>query len=197
MSGIPLLVEASGLRVLVVGAGTVGIRRASVFADGGAIVRVISREMPPSCPAVWTMICREYRAGDIGDAQLVVAATSDAAVNARIAADAAATGVLCNLASDGAAGTVTMMSVHRENDLVVGVSAGGLPAASRRIRDAIALRFDRRYGAVIASLRELRRSVIAEYGADEWKRRADATLDAQFCSRVENGDIAQELSGWQ
>ena len=47
MARLPLWVEVSGRRVLVVGAGRVGTRRALMFAEAGAAVRVAGLEFSP------------------------------------------------------------------------------------------------------------------------------------------------------
>ena len=45
MSGVPILVEAEGLRVLIVGGGEVATRKAKQFAYAGALVRIIAPEL--------------------------------------------------------------------------------------------------------------------------------------------------------
>ena len=42
MSGLPILLEGTGLRVLVVGGGTVASRKAAVLLEAGARVRVVA-----------------------------------------------------------------------------------------------------------------------------------------------------------
>jgi len=93
VSGVPLLVEASALSVLVVGGGLVAVRKASTLAASGARVRVValaaSAEMRALAEAGRVALDeRTYETGDIGDAVLVVAATNDRATNASVAADA-------------------------------------------------------------------------------------------------------------
>ena len=103
MSGIPILLEGSGLTVLVVGGGAVAVRKASAFVAAGARVRVVARQPSPEMrdlagsPAV-TLVERASERGDIGDAALVIAATSERATNAMVAADGRAAGRLVNVA---------------------------------------------------------------------------------------------------
>ena len=44
MSGVPILVEATSARVLIVGGGAVAVRKARLFAEAGALVRVVARQ---------------------------------------------------------------------------------------------------------------------------------------------------------
>jgi siroheme synthase (precorrin-2 oxidase/ferrochelatase) len=52
VSGVPILVEGSGLPVLVVGGGPVAVRKAAAFARAGASVRVIARAASPQMRAL-------------------------------------------------------------------------------------------------------------------------------------------------
>lgn len=70
---------------------------------------------------------------------LVIAATNEPDTNRAIAADAAAQGVLCNVATDPTLGTVHLPAVYRHNELVVAVSTAGTdPAQARDVRDRLA-----------------------------------------------------------
>jgi siroheme synthase (precorrin-2 oxidase/ferrochelatase) len=60
-------------------------------------------------------------------------------VNAQVAGEADALGLLCNVADDPQAGGFHLPAVHREPGLVVAVStAGASPARAKRLRDQIA-----------------------------------------------------------
>ena len=65
------------------------------------------------------------------------------------------------------------MAVHRSGDVTIAVSAGGVPGAAARIRDAIAERFDGRYERAVSALRGLRSRLQTgggrESGSDAWK----------------------------
>jgi siroheme synthase-like protein len=202
VSGVPLLVEAAALQVLVVGGGAVATRRAKQFLSAGASVRIVAPALASeleACVAQHSLQVerRGYQAGDIGDAHLVIVATNDRAVNAAVAADAQAARRLVNVADRGDEGTFTTMATHRSGALTIGVSAGGVPSAASRIRDALAVRFDVRYGEALKELRELRRALIASGRADLWRERATAVIDEQFCDAVEQGDLPERMASWR
>jgi siroheme synthase (precorrin-2 oxidase/ferrochelatase) len=118
-------------------------------------------------------------------------------VNAAVLADAQAASRLVNVADAPADGSFWTMATHRAGDLVVGVSAGGVPGAAARIRDAIASRFDHRYGRALADLAAVRRALLDRGEGDAWRRRATETFGAGFCDGVENGTLAERVTSWR
>ncbi|MDQ3698900.1 MAG: bifunctional precorrin-2 dehydrogenase/sirohydrochlorin ferrochelatase [Gemmatimonadota bacterium] len=202
MSGYPVLLAGDALAALVVGGGAVAARKARALLECGARVRLIA---PAICAAVDALTSatprltterREYVVGDVGDALLVIAATSDATVNAAVASDARALGRLVNVAGAPVLGNFATVATHRAGTLVIGVSAGGVPSAAARIRDAIAERFDGRYGESVAALAGLRERILADRGADAWRATADALVGSDFCAAVESGVLAREVAAW-
>ncbi|MDQ2666848.1 MAG: bifunctional precorrin-2 dehydrogenase/sirohydrochlorin ferrochelatase [Gemmatimonadota bacterium] len=201
MSTLPILVEGSGLRVLVVGGGNVATRKARQFAQAGAVVRIVA----PALDAALEEVVREfailvdrrpYATGDIGDAQLVICAADDRMANTTVARDALADNRLLNAADHSSDGNFAMMATHHRGPLTIGISAGGVPAAAIRIRNAIAERFDARYGDALSALGALRKRTIASGNAELWRARSPALIDEDFCDAVEGGDISQRIAEW-
>jgi siroheme synthase-like protein len=202
VSGLPILIEGSAVRVLVVGGGTVASRKAAVLLEAGAQLRVVAPVMSDALRAMAAtgrveLLERRYERGDVGDAQLVVAATDDRAVNAAVLADAQAAGRLVNVADAPADGSFWTMATHRSGELVIGVSAGGVPGAAARIRDTIATRFDGRYARALADLAAVRRLLLDRGDGDAWRRRATETFGPEFCDGVESGTLAERVTSWR
>ena len=202
MSGVPILVDGAALRVLVVGGGVVAARKLAAFLHAGARVRVVAptvideiRALADSGQVEW--LEREYQPADVGDAQLVIAATDDRAVNAKVAADARAVYRPVNVADAPDDGTFTMMAVHRSGALVVGVSAGGVPGAAARIRDAIARRFDLRYARALDRLAGVRRTALDNGEVERWRAMARGVVDGAFCRAVEEGTLDEKVTSWR
>lgn len=202
MSGVPVLVDGAGLRVLVVGGGSVASRKLAAFVQAGARVRVVA---PRAAEAIGALaesgqvewLARDYEPADLGDAQLVIAATDDRAVNAKVAADARDAYRLVNVADEPDDGTFTMMAVHRTGSLVVGVSAGGVPGAAARIRDAIARRFDGRYARALDRLAGVRRATIERGDSERWRAMARGVVDGEFCRTVEEDRLDERVETWR
>jgi cobalt-precorrin 5A hydrolase/precorrin-3B C17-methyltransferase len=138
------LTNLHGALVVLVGGGAVGTRKLRGLLAVGAAVRLISpavtaelRALADSGAITWR--AHAYQPGDLEGARLVFAATDQRAVNAQIADDAAALGLLCNVADDPRAGDFHLPAVYREPGLLVAVStAGANPARAKRLRDQIA-----------------------------------------------------------
>lgn len=138
-----------GAPVVVVGGGQVGERKIRGLLAVRAAVRLISPVVTPHLHTLaeageldWEQ--RLYAQGDIandagGRPVLVFAVTSVREVNAQVAREAAALGILCNVVDAPDEGTFHVPAVYREAGLVVAVSTEGVsPSRSRQVRDRIA-----------------------------------------------------------
>jgi siroheme synthase-like protein len=201
MSAIPIALEGSRVSALVVGGGIVGTRKAAALAASGAHVRVIAPAISPELESLAatgdrvTLIREKYDASMLGDEKIVVIATNSTKVNAKIAHDATERGALVNRADAPDESDFHTMAVHRCGDIVVGVIAGGVPAAAARIRDAIAKKLDGRYAGAIASLRRVRFKAQATK-PEEWAKLQEKLIGEDFCKDVESGKFAEGASGW-
>ena len=130
--------------VVVVGGGPVGARKVRGLLAVGAAVQLISpavteelRDLAASGRIAWHQ--REYVLGDLNGARLAFAATDQRAVNARVAAEAAAHGVLCNVADAPDEGSFHLPAVYRGAQATIAVSTSGTnPAGAKQLRDQIA-----------------------------------------------------------
>jgi precorrin-2 dehydrogenase/sirohydrochlorin ferrochelatase len=165
---LPVMLDVMGQRVVVVGHGAVGQRKAAAARNAGADVVVVD-------PA----LNEPYRPEHLDGARLVFAcATAD--VNARVVSDAQARGIWVNAASDPATGDFNLPSVIRAGGLTLAVSTGGAaPALARRVREKLEAEFDAAFADWVALLDELRAEVQATI-ADAARRRA----------------LLEELSDW-
>lgn len=138
--GYPVLLDLSGARVLVVGGGPVGLRKATGLWEAGAQVTVIAPATVSGVAAVAADVeHRPFVEGDVVGFQLVITATDDPAVNALVAADAKAHGIWVNSADDPDNCTFILPAVARRGPIIVAVSTGGTsPALAQRLRDDIA-----------------------------------------------------------
>ncbi|MET1071409.1 MAG: uroporphyrinogen-III C-methyltransferase [Umezawaea sp.] len=134
--------DLGGRRVVVVGGGTVAQRRLPRLVAAGAVVDLISPEVTPAVEGMVdsgevTWHARGYADGDLDGAWYVLACTSVAEVNERIAADAEERRVFCVRADIAALGTAVTPAVGGHDGLLVGVLAGGEHRRSARVRDGL------------------------------------------------------------
>jgi siroheme synthase-like protein len=201
VSDFPIALHGERLTAVVVGGGRVGTRKALSLADAGVQVLVVAPETTPELELAARaqrvkLVRGEYTADQIGRAMLVVAATDSREVNTRIALDAHARGKLVNITDFPDEGNFHTMALHRSGDVTIAVSAGGVPGAASRIRDAIAERFDGRYERAISALRGLRSRLIAR-GGEDWRDAAPKLLADDFCSAVEDGSFSERVESWR
>lgn len=137
---LPLMIEMTGWPVLVIGAGSVGRRRALKLAEAGAQVTVKSRRFDPETrekleAAGITCIEGEAELSDLTDMRLVVAASSDEKLNQEMVEEASRLGILVSSATPQGKENVSFPAQIRRGDFVVSVSTGGAsPALSKMIR---------------------------------------------------------------
>jgi precorrin-2 dehydrogenase / sirohydrochlorin ferrochelatase len=203
VSGYPLMLVGESIDAVIVGGGPVAERKARSLLAAGARVRVVAPRITEALRALardaprLSLVEREYVVDDIADATLVIAATGSRAVNARVAADGRGTHRLVNVVDDPPAGNCVTVATHRAGDLVIGVSAGGVPRAASRIRDALAERFDDRYAHAVRALGSLRERVLSAGDRAEWKQAVDELISETFCERVEGGGFLDEVAAWR
>jgi uroporphyrin-III C-methyltransferase/precorrin-2 dehydrogenase/sirohydrochlorin ferrochelatase len=136
----PLTVSVAGKRVVVVGGGTVALRRVTALLAAGALVEVIAPDPDRELARLdVTLTSRQYQDGDLSGAWLAHAATDDPAVNAAVAAEADRGRIWCVRADDAAASPAWTPAVARHGDVTVAVQAGGDPRRAQRLRAALEL----------------------------------------------------------
>ena len=155
----PLLLRLQGRRVVGVGGGAVAAGKLVPLArDHGADVHVIAPEAVSELTDVADWEAREYAGpGDLVGAALVVAATDDAHVNARVAADAEGLEVWCVRSDAADAGTAAIPATVRRGSLLLSVSTDGRsPTLSRWVREQLAQTYGPEFAALTDLLADLR-----------------------------------------
>jgi len=201
VSDFPIALHGERIIAVVVGGGAVGTRKARALVEAGAQVRVVapvaSSELEEAERLRQITLVREaYSREHLDRATLVIAATDSREINAQIAIDANARGMLVNISDYPDEGNFHTMALHRSGEVIIAVSSGGVPGAAVRIRDAIAERFDARYGRAVSALRGLRSRLIAG-GEDRWRTAAPKLVSDDFCSSVEDGSFTEKLDSWR
>lgn len=137
---LPLFIDFKGRKVVIVGGGSVGERKAAFFKEGD--ITVVSDEFTPGLEEMGRAgkiklermsIKPEDAKSIIDGAFLVVAATSDPQLNEALVCEATACGMLSNSAT--CEGTVILPSVIKKSGIEVAISTGGRsPAMAKFLR---------------------------------------------------------------
>lgn len=158
--GVLLRLEVAGQPVVAVGAGRVAARKLRALLDAGAQVTIVApdavgelAEAAAAGALSWRR--RTWEPADLAGAMLVVAATASSAVNAAVAAEAAARRIWCVRVDAG--GTAAFVATVRRGPVSVGVTTTGrAPALARHLRDEIGEQVTPEHGRLATLLGELR-----------------------------------------
>lgn len=134
----PLFIDLTGRKAVVIGGGTVGLRRANVLRRFGAEVTVVSPSLHgPAGDVRWA--AKPFSPGDLEGAYIVVAATDSPEVNAAAGREARARGALFNRSDDPSGCDFFFPAVCEGGTLVAGVVGDGsdhrqVALAAKKIR---------------------------------------------------------------
>jgi uroporphyrin-III C-methyltransferase / precorrin-2 dehydrogenase / sirohydrochlorin ferrochelatase len=135
-SRLPLHLDLSGRRVLVVGGGAVAARRARTLLDAGAAVEVVTTAVVADLPDVPVDV-RPFAASDVDGAWLVASCTG--VVDDEVARACEERAVWCVRADDASVSPAWLAATARVDDVTLSVSAGRDPRRAVALRDALAL----------------------------------------------------------
>lgn len=187
MNLYPLMLNLESRLAVVIGGGSVGMRKATGLVEAGARVRIVSLEKSLACAAGSEIhwLIEPYRPEHLDGAALVFAAATPE-VNARVVADAKARGIWVSSANNPEAGDFLVPASLRSGELLITVSTGGAaPAVAKRVRDLLSKQFDDAWAGWLEILKEFR-VLIRETIADEERRRAlfERFADLSWLDRI-------------
>ncbi|MBV9270105.1 MAG: hydroxymethylbilane synthase, partial [Candidatus Eremiobacteraeota bacterium] len=156
---LPITLYLEGRLALIVGGGDVAARKAATLAEAGARVRVVAPHFDVRLmqTAGIELVTRAYISSDVEGAALVIAATNDFSVNARVVADARSRGVLVSDASEPERGDFAMPAVARIGKVSVAIETGGAaPALGKRLATDVREYLGDQVGAAAQTLARMR-----------------------------------------
>ncbi|HZE20822.1 MAG TPA: bifunctional precorrin-2 dehydrogenase/sirohydrochlorin ferrochelatase [Desulfobaccales bacterium] len=168
MKTYPIFAIIENKSCLVVGGGAVGERKVHDLLAAGARVTVVSRTLTSSLAALAALGKISYLPEDFAEAQvegmaLVLAATDDPRVNARVSAAAQDRAIWVNVADAPELCTFIVPALLRRGDLTLAVSTGGAsPALARRMREDLQQHFGPEYGPYLDLLQRVRDRLLSE-----------------------------------
>ena len=189
MQFLPLFHKLQDRPVLVVGGGEVALRKARLLAEVGACLRVVAPDVRRELQAMageQGVFRRGYQSDDLQGVALVIAATDDEPLNARISAEAQALGIPVNVVDAPALCSVIFPAIVDRSPLIVAVSSGGdAPVLARLIRAKIETWIPATYGQ-LANLGKRFRERVKQLFPDVQQRRV-------FWEDVFQGQIAESV----
>lgn len=154
---LPLFVNLTGRRVVLVGGGPVAAGKLTQLVEAGADVLVVSPDVHPDITGSGVPIeTRPFRAADLDGAWLVVAAATPE-VNREVAQAAEVRRVFVNAVDDPANATAFLSGVVRREGVTVAISTSGdAPGLTSLIREAVDAILPHDIGRWMAEARRVR-----------------------------------------
>ncbi|MBF0505350.1 MAG: bifunctional precorrin-2 dehydrogenase/sirohydrochlorin ferrochelatase [Nitrospirae bacterium] len=170
----PAFMDLRGKNCVVIGGGKIAERKVLSLLRCGANVTVIS-------PFVTVVLAeysgrrrirhikRNYRKGDLGEAFLVIAATSDEEVNREVSLEAPC---LLNVVDAPELANFIVPSVVKRGPLAFAVSTSGAsPALAKSIRKELELLYDKEFGIFVDFLGRQRKNVLRGIADEQTRKR--------------------------
>ena len=137
---LPLMMEMLGRKVLVVGGGPIGYRKAKVLADKGALVTCVSLVFCAHFQDSPRLICKvkAYETKDLEGMFMVIAATDSQEVNQLIYDQCHDRQLLCQTVDHYCPSDFSFMATREQEQLLIGVSTfGGSPVFAREMGEEL------------------------------------------------------------
>lgn len=192
MSLFPAFLKLRNKPCLIVGAGEIAYSKITSLLDAEANVLVIATDARDEVHQLAAqgrirLTLRPYEPNDIAGHFMVIAATDDRDINARVYRDAEERNILCNAVDDPPNCDFYFGSIVRRGDLQIVISTNGeSPAVAQRLRREIDAALPADLGRWLADLGELRREVLQLYPAGEYRKQLLHTLAQREVCRSEN-----------
>src|SRR6184192_1403693 len=197
MDYLPVFLRLDGHPVVVVGGGTVALRKAAWLRRAGARVTVVAPGVhaelaQQAARGELRQIAEEFTPEHLAGAVAVVAATADRATNASVAARARERGLPVNVVDDAELSTFIFPAIVDRSPIVVAVSSGGhAPVLARRVRQQIEALLPGRLGALARFMGAQRRSVHRALRAFARRGFWERVASGPVATHVLRGDAAQ------
>lgn len=177
MAKLPIYLELQDKRVVVIGAGSVAIRKIPALYETGARIVVIAEHIDKKLESITdtndievieSRYSKEYLIG----ASLVIAATNNHLINRRIYQDCQELEILCNVVDHPEFCDFFVPAVVKRGNLQIAVGTeGNCPAYAGHIRKKLERIFTEDHGRFLQELEKIRKLII-ENIPDQNQRKA-------------------------
>lgn len=193
MQYLPVCLNLSEASVLLVGGGQVGLRKARLLLKAGAQITVVAPDITPELASLLEADAQQhqqrisrYETTALSGHTLVIAATPDSTLNARIYRDARALNLPVNVVDQPALCTFIFPAIIDRDPLLIAISSSGTsPVLTRILRRQLEQLIPAAYGKLAAFAGRFRGQVKQAMPADSARRK--------FWESILEGDIAQQV----
>ena len=164
----PVFLDVRNRPCLVVGGGSVGLRKVLTLLDCGAAITVVSpvvhaKLQDLSSKGAITLLKRPFTSSDMSGMFLIIGATDNQELNQQIHTEAERLGMLCNIADRPKACNFILPSIVKRGDLVIAISTSGKsPAFAKRLRKDLEKQLGNEYAAFLDLMGAIRKKLLAQ-----------------------------------
>lgn len=201
MDFLPIFVDVKGKPCLLVGGGEVAARKAALLNRAGARITVVAPEAREDVIALTVSTegeyhQREFQPTDLEDVYLVIAATSDSTVNARISELADARKLPVNVVDQPSLCQFIVPAIVERAPITIAISTGGnSPVLTRELKERIETAVPRGYGDFARLLGSWRDEVKSAIPDDQQRTRFwESLMKGEVASLVFQGKTGQAQS---
>ena len=198
MAKYPIFLELTGRRAVVIGSGSVAVRKVQTLLGAGARVVVVAERISDMMTAVCAeagaeLVKARYSKSYLTGALLAIAATNNRELNKQIYKDCQELEILCNVVDVPELCDFFVPAVVKRGSLQIAVGTDGQsPAYAGHIRKKLEQMFTEKHGEFLAELEALRERVIEEVEKPGDRKAVFGELadDKSFERFIEDGPAA-------
>lgn len=191
MDYLPIFVKLDQQPCLVVGGGAVAGRKVALLLRTGARVSVVAPELTGSLEILCEQneivhIRSEFKPEHVAGHRIVIAATSDAQVNAAVSLAAEAAGVFCNVVDKAEESAFILPAIVDRSPVTIAIGTGGhAPVLAQRLKSKIEAWLPLRIGELARRAGRWREPVRKRFSSMQERRR--------FWQRFFEGPAAEHI----
>ena len=196
MDFLPLFFDLKGKTCLLVGGGTIALRKARLLAKAQACIVAVAPEINEALLTLvessgGSVLRQHYEAKLLDGVCLVISATDDERVNQTVAADCHARKLPVNVVDNPKLCSVIMPAIVDRSPLIIGVTSGGeAPVLARIVRSKLESLIPAAYGEVAKLASKFREKAKAVFSNGEERRRFwESTLNGPVLEQVLSGNL--------
>ncbi|AEW44338.1 uroporphyrin-III C-methyltransferase [Serratia symbiotica str. 'Cinara cedri'] len=196
MDYLPIFVDLKQRSVLVIGGGEVAARKIDLLQRAGAEIRIVARSLLLKLEQQWQQgkliwLGINFEPGQLDEVFLVIVATDDSVLNAKVFAAANQRRVLANVVDDSLHCSFIFPSIIDRSPLVVAVSSSGQsPVLARMLREKLEVVLPANLGLMMEIAGRWRDKVKQKLPSISERRRFwEKIFSGQFSTQIENGQI--------
>ena len=190
----PVFLKLEELKVLLVGAGNVGLEKLSAILSNAPAtsVKVVATEINEAVREVASrhenveLLAKEYEAADIDWADLVITAVNDPQLSEQIRSDAKLRGKLVNAADKPELCDFYLSSVVKKGNLKIAISTNGKsPTIAKRLKEVLSDVMPDQLDEVLENMHVIRNKLSGNF-ADKVNKLNHITRDLSLQTSIDN-----------